>query len=158
MLGQFRILNVDVDNYDDLQVSSIQIETYKKEYCADVALPTSDVGAGDFSVGAFVQITAHSGGGQGSAMLIGSQRTIIEAAGADGDSVIFGSNAQWAGSDFGARGEIWNETDKIIDLFPNSGKEIIVAGTSLGANVALEIAPFQRINWLKDKDSNFRIR
>lgn len=158
LLGQYLIVNNSSTPYDDMQVASIQIGIYKKEYCADVALPTTDVGSGDFSDGAFAHVTAHAGGGQASAKRVASQRTIIDVCASDHDSVRFGSNAEWSGSDFGARGEIWNETDKVVDLYPNSGKAIVFEGASLGTNVAFELAPFQRIMWLKDKNSNYRVK
>lgn len=158
LLGQYLIVNNSSTPYDDMQVASIQIGIYKKEYCADVALPTTDVGSGDFSDGAFAHVTAHAGGGQASAKRVASQRTIIDVCASDHDSVRFGSNAEWSGSDFGARGEIWNETDKVVDLYPNSGKTIVFEGASLGTNVAFELAPFQRITWLKDKNSNYRVK
>ena len=155
MLGQFRILNNSSTNYDDLQVSSIQIETYKKEYSANRALPTSDVGSGDYSVGAYAEIIPGALGTYAGASIIGTQQTLIRADGstADDHSVRFFTEGEKAGVGFGTHGSIRNGSGFRIRLYPPTGKKIFLFGADQGVDAYIELQA-GRVEWLTDKDGH----
>lgn len=156
MLGQFRILNNSSDNFDDLQVSSIQIESYKKEYCADRALPTTDTGAGDYSAGAYAEVIPATAGTQGAATIIGTQQTLVRANGgtADGHSIRFFTDVEKGGTGFGTHGTIRNGSGFIVRLYPPTGKKIFFVGVDQGTDNYIELGP-GRVDWLTDKDGNW---
>jgi hypothetical protein len=156
MLGQFRILNNSSDNFDDLQVSSIQIESYKKEYCADRALPTTDTGAGDYSAGAYAEVIPATAGTQGAATILGTQQTLVRANGgtADGHSIRFFTDVEKGGTGFGTHGTIRNGSGFIVRLYPPTGKKIFFVGVDQGTDNYIELGP-GRVDWLTDKDGNW---
>lgn len=155
-LGQMRILNDSSDNFDDLQVSSLQIESYKKEYSADRALPTTDTGAGDYSAGAYAEVIPAAAGTQGAATVIGTQQTLVRADGgtADDHSIRFFTDVEKAGTGFGTHGTIRNGSGFIVRLYPPSGKKIFFVGVDQGADNYVELGP-GRVDWLTDKDGNW---
>ncbi len=150
-LGQFKIVNDSSTPFDDLQVQSIQIEVYKKEYSADRALPATDVGSGDYSAGAYAEVVAHPGGGQANAVIIGSQQTLLRAAANNGDSVRFFTEPEKPGSGFGTHGEIWNMSGKTIALFPFSGSKIFLNGVDQGTDNSISLANNAKYTWLTDR-------
>jgi hypothetical protein len=75
-------------------------------------------------------ITAHSGGGQASAVTLADQDSIIGTAAANHDSVKLPA---FAG--VGARGRFFNNTAKIVDLYPQTGGAI--NGASVNAFYAV---------------------
>lgn len=155
-VGQMRILNNSSTPYDDLQVSSVQIEVYKKEYSADRALPTTDTGAGDYSAGAYAEVIPAAAGTQGAATIIGTQQTLVRADGgtADDHSIRFFTDVEKAGTGFGTHGTIRNGSGFIVRLYPPTGKKIFFVGADQGTDNYVELGP-GRVDWLTDKDGNW---
>ncbi len=154
-LGQQKIVNDSSTPFDDLQVQSVQIEVYKKEYCADRALPTSDVGSGDYSVGAYAEVVAHAGGGQVNAFIVGTQVTKIKTCASNGDSVRFFTDTEKGGTGFGTHGEIWNMTANTPSLYPPTGKKIFFNGADLGTNNPATLLAQRKYSWLTDSSANW---
>lgn len=156
-LGQFKIVNDSSTPFDDLQLDSVQIQAYKKEYCADRALPTTDVLAGDYSAGAYAEIIAHAGGGQSLAFIVGSQLTKIKTCATNGDSVRFFTDIEKGGTGFGTHGEIWNMTSHTPALYPPSGSKIFFNGTDLGTNNPATLAANRKYSWFTDSSANWYV-
>lgn len=89
-------------------------------------------------------LTAHAGGGQGSATPLGATTVNrFTTVGSAGDSALLTTPA--AG---GLSQVVVNHGANAMDLFPASGHNIILAdGTDLGANAALSI-PAGSLTWL----------
>ncbi len=156
-LGQIKIVNDSSTPFDDLQIVSVQIEAYKKEYCADRALPTTDVGAGDYSAGAYAEIIAHAGGGQSLAVIIGTQLTKIKTCVTNGDSVRFFTDVEKGGTGFGTHGEIWNLTANTPALFPPTGKKVFFNGADLGTNNPATLLANRKYSWFTDSSANWYV-
>lgn len=75
-------------------------------------------------------ITAHAGGGQGSATVLNSKFNFIDTCASDNDSIKILPTLNFI--------FIQNNTNKIIAFFPDSGKNFY----GLSANVAISIQPF----------------
>ncbi len=157
LLGQFRIVNNSTTPFDDWQVSSAQIETYLKFYAALRALPTTDVGMGDYSAGAFAVIEPNSAGDQTSATIIGTQQTIVRNGVADGRSIRFFSDGEKAGTGFGTYGMIRNRSGYIVRLYPNSGTQIILNGAAQGDNNYIELADGTKVSWLTNENGDWEV-
>lgn len=156
LLGQLKIQNNSSQPYDDLQVMSLQINTYKKEYSADRALPTTDTGAGDYSAGAYAEIIPAVAGTQGAATIIGSQQTLVRADGStlDGHSIRFFTDVEKSGTGFGTHGTIRNGSGYLVRLYPPSGKKIYLGAVDQGTDNYVELG-LGLVDWLTDKDGNW---
>lgn len=161
-LGQQKLLNDSSTPFDDLQLTSAQIEAYLKFYAALRALPTTNVGAGDYSAGAYAEVVPFSGGGQGGAILIGTQMTILRPnaglpATVANDSVRFFTEPEKPGTGFGTYGQIWNMAGVTIKLFPFTGSRIFFNGVDLGVNAACDLLSTKRYSWVTDRYNNWYV-
>ena len=144
--GRVRIVNNSSTPYDDLIVASLQYGTYIKPYGYWRPLDP-----------AYKEVTAHAGGGQGSAVLGALQYTLVTAAASDHDFVRLPGASDGAAFGGGAKLEVWNRTAKIVDVYPASGKKVFLGGADLGANNPFELAPGQRVYALVDNDENYNV-
>jgi hypothetical protein len=145
-MGRLRILNNSSTPYDDLITASMQYGDYLKQYGVDRPLDP-----------AYKEVTAHSGGGQADAVLVGRQDTLVTAAGANGDSVRLLSSSDAPVMGGGAKGSVWNRTAFSVAVFPPTGKVVYVNGASLGTNTAYSLAAGARVQWLCDNADNYNL-
>lgn len=156
-LGQMKILNDSSTPFDDLQVTSQQIEAYLKFYAALRALPTTDVGSGDYSAGAYAEVIANAAGTQAAATIIGTQVTKIKTCVANGHAVRFFTEPEKPGTGFGTYGQIWNMTANTPALFPPTGKKIFFNGTDLGTDNAATLLANKKYSWFTDSSDNWYV-
>jgi hypothetical protein len=103
---------------------------------------------------AYTEITAHVGGGQGSATLVGLQASTVTACASDHDSVRLYGSADISivgGLDF----VITNATAKIVDVYPPTGKKLIVNGADLGIDNPLSLGVLHQLRIMTANDGNY---
>ena len=155
ILGQFTFVNDSGDDFDDVQVRDLQFTRFFKQYGANRPLPTSDVGSGDYSTGAYTEIVAHAGGGQASATIVGLQLTKVKTVATTNDSVRFFNDSEAPGTGFGTRGQVWNAGVNNLRIYPPSGKQIIFNGSNLGTDAAATLTPGNKVDWFTDSLGNW---
>jgi hypothetical protein len=157
MLGQFRIVNDSSTPFDDLQLQSMQIEIYKKEYSADRALPTTNTDIGDYSAGAYAEVVAAPLGTLAAATVIGSQVTKIVTCASAGHSVRGFDDTEKPGTGFGTHGEIWNMTANNAAFYAPGGKAAFLNNVSPGTDIAITLLANRRYAWFTDRYGNWYV-
>lgn len=145
-VGRFRIFNNSSQDFDDFITRDLQYGRFFKQYGLNRPLDP-----------AYKEVTAFSGGGQGSATVVGLQDTVVTAANANGDSIRLLNTSDNSGLGGGAKGSIWNRTNKSVNLFPPSGHVLYSNGSSLGTNNSYTMSAGSKVFWLCDNNNDFNI-
>ncbi len=134
------------DDYDEAIFNNVVIGGLVKHYNAWQSLDP-----------AYRQITAHAGGGQGAATIIGYRDTLVVTVATTGDSIrlVSSSEVPYAG---GLTGSITNVGANACDVFPPSGKKIYLHGVDQGTDVAIRLAPGQSIQWTSRNDLDYAVQ
>lgn len=106
---------------------------------------------------AYQEITAHSGGGQALAVLVGWRLTLVTVSAAITDSIRLPGAADTTIAG-GLNGYVINGATFAVNLFPPTGKDIFLNGTTdLGLNVATSIPLGTSVRWIARNDGNFTV-
>lgn len=106
---------------------------------------------------AYKEVTAHAGGGQGSAVAVGYIGTKITVCATDHDSVRLLGSADISITG-GISGRVWNGTANIADLYPPTGQKIYLDGVDQGVNAAVPLAGGASIEWTLDNAGNYLVK
>jgi hypothetical protein len=107
----------------------------------------------------YAEITAGATQTQGGATLVGFRDTVVVAGNTDdGVRLLAMADINQAGGVGGMKGRVWNDTAAALKLWPPVGKQVYLAGTGQGADIAVAVPAGAVVEWLLTASADYRIR